>query len=240
MANDFLWRTADGEIAGFCGIYQNVPTEVEICGMVHPRHRRQQIGSRLLDAAMDELRRRGVGRVLLIVDRSCEAGVGFAAARGGLLDSSEYRMHQEEAPPLQGAYEQLSLRPAVSADTEFLRDCIARGFRLPEEAVARDDWAARVARTLVIESDGARVGVMHVERDDVAHTAGIYGFVVQPELQGRGYGRGALSTITRAVRSEGIRSVHLEVLVDNPAALHLYESCGFVSTGVEDYYRIER
>jgi ribosomal protein S18 acetylase RimI-like enzyme len=208
--------------------------------MVHPRHRRQHIGSRLLDAAMDELRRRGVARVLLIVDRSCGAGVAFAAARGGLLDSSEYRMHQDAAPPLQGAYEQLSLRPAVSADAEFLRDCIARGFRLSEEAVARDDWAARVARTLVIEHDGTRVGVLHVERDEAAHTAGIYGFVVQPELQGRGYGRGALSTITRAVRSEGIDSVHLEVLIDNPAALHLYESCGFASTGVEDYYLIER
>jgi ribosomal protein S18 acetylase RimI-like enzyme len=28
------------------------------------------------------------------------------------------------------------------------------------------------------------------------------------------------------------------VLVDNPAALHLYESCGFTVLGTEDYYLI--
>jgi ribosomal protein S18 acetylase RimI-like enzyme len=208
--------------------------------MVHPRHRRQHIGSGLLDAAMDELRRRGVGRVLLIVDRSCGAGVGFAAARGGLLESSEHRMRQEHAPELQGAYEQMSVRPAVLDDLDFVRHCTAGGFGLPEEAVDRDDWAERVRQTIVIKSAGTRVGVIRVDRDEVAHDAGIYGFVIVPELQGRGYGRGALSTITRTVRSEGIDSVHLEVLVDNPAALYLYESCGFVSTGVEDYYLVER
>ncbi len=208
--------------------------------MVHPRHRRRHIATRLLDAAMDELRSRGVGRVLLIVDRSCGAGVGFAAGRGGTLQSSEHRMRQEHAPELQGAHEQMTLRPAVSDDLDFVRDCTARGFGLPTEAVDRDDWEERVRQTIVIETAGTRVGVVRVDRDEVAHDAGIYGFVIVPELQGRGYGRGALSTITRAVRSEGIESVHLEVLVDNPAALHLYESCGFVSTGVEDYYLVER
>lgn len=229
-----------GEVVGFCGIYQNRPTEVEICGMVHPRRRRRGVFSRLLDEALAELRGRGVGRVLLIVDRSCEAGEVFAKAWGGTLESSEYRMRQSVAPRLQGAYEQLSLRPATRApdDVEFVRDCIQRAFELPEEDVARDDWAARAERTVVIEHAGTAVGVMHVDRDEEAAEAGIYGFAVLPELQGRGYGRGALSTVTRALREEGIESVHLEVLVDNPAALHLYESCGFVSGGIEDYYLI--
>jgi ribosomal protein S18 acetylase RimI-like enzyme len=240
VADDFLWRSHNGEIVGFCGIYGHQPTEVEICGMVHPEYRRQGIFTTLLDEAIAELRRRSMDRVLLIVDRSCEAGLGFAAGRDGVLDSSEYRMRQSEAPALQGAHEQLTLRLATTAsdDVEFLRDCIQRGFELSDEAVAGDDWAARADDTLVIEHAGARVGVMRVERDAVSGDAGIYGFAVLPELQGRGYGRAALSKVTRALRDEGIASVHLEVLVDNPAALHLYESCGFVASGIEDYFLI--
>jgi ribosomal protein S18 acetylase RimI-like enzyme len=240
VASDVLWRGAAGELLGFLGIYQNQPTEVEICGMVHPEHRRQQIFSRLLEAALAELRLRGNPRVLLIVDRSCEAGVGFATARGGVVDSSEYRMRQHEAPGLQGVHEELALRQATAsrADLDFLRDCIRRGFHVPEEAIAADDWVARAKETLVIEQAGVPVGVMRVDRDLEASEAGIYGFVVLPELQGRGIGRGALSVITRAVRDEGIASVHLEVLVDNPAALHLYETCGFEASGIEDYYLI--
>jgi ribosomal protein S18 acetylase RimI-like enzyme len=79
---------------------------------------------------------------------------------------------------------------------------------------------------------------MRVERDQEAAEAGIYGFAVVPEQQGRGYGRAALSKVTRDLRDEGITSVHLEVLVDNPGALHLYESCGFEVLGIEDYYLI--
>ncbi|HXY44688.1 MAG TPA: GNAT family N-acetyltransferase [Acidimicrobiales bacterium] len=246
VANDFLWRAAatggegSGQLIGFCGIYQNRPTEAEICGMVHPEHRRQGIFTRLLDEALTELRRRGVERVLLIVDRSCEAGKGLALGRAGLLQSSEYRMSQSERPQLQGAHEHLSLRPATTAatDVDFLRECMQRAFGLSEEDIANDDWAARAELTVVIEHAGVPVGVMRVERDPDAAEAGIYGFAVLPELQGRGYGRGALSTVTRALRADGIASVHLEVLVDNPAALQVYESCGFVANGIEDYYLI--
>jgi ribosomal protein S18 acetylase RimI-like enzyme len=113
-----------------------------------------------------------------------------------------------------------------------------RSFAMSDEDVAGHDWAEMIEPALIIEHAGAPVGVMHVEKDDLAGEAGIYGFGVLPELQGRGFGRGALSSVTRALRDEGISSVHLEVLVDNPAALHLYESCGFVLGGVEDYYQI--
>ena len=237
MVSDFLWRDGS-EIVAFLGIYVNRPTEAEICGMVHPQRRREGIFTRLLDEAVVELRRREAERVLLIVDRSCEAGVGFSRRRGGVVDSSEYRMRQAEAPELQGAHEHLTIRNGTRDEGDFIRDCIARAFSLPDEAVAGDDWPERAEETLVIEHAGERVGVMRVERDVKASEAGIYGFAMLPEQQGRGYGKAALSKVSRDLRDEGVTSVHLEVLVDNPAALHLYESCGFVTLGIEDYYLI--
>jgi ribosomal protein S18 acetylase RimI-like enzyme len=237
VANDFLWRDG-GEIVGFLGIYINLPTEAEISGMVHPRRRREGIFTRLLDEALAEVRRRDTQRVLLIVDRSCEAGAGFSIRRGGVVESSEYRMRQSEAPELQGAHEELTIRNGRREEADFVRECIRGAFSLPDEAVAGDDFAERAEETVVIEHAGEPVGVMRVERDEEAADAGIYGFAVVPEQQGRGYGRAALSKVTRDLREDGITSVHLEVLVDNPGALHLYESCGFAVLGIEDYYLI--
>lgn len=173
-----------------------------------------------------------------MVDRSCEAGVGFSVGRGGVLISSEYRMRQSEAPELQGAHERLTMRLGTAYEAGFVRDCRALAFGLPDEAMAVDDWAERAQATIVIEQAGEPVGVMSVERDGKAAAAGIYGFAVLPDHQGRGYGRAALSKVSRDLRDDGVTSVHLEVLVDNPAALHLYESCGFVALGIEDYYLI--
>ncbi len=67
-------------------------------------------------------------------------------------------------------------------------------------------------------------------------TAGIYGFAITPVLQGRGYGRAALSGICRSLMEADVEQVELEVSVVNPSALHVYERCGFEVTGTEDYY----
>ncbi len=242
IANDFLWWSGEGgELVGFCGIYQYRSDEAEVCGMVHPAFRRRGIFTRLLDAALvelAELAERAQRRVLLIVDRCCEAGGGFAAARGGVLESSEHRMTQVDPPQPQDSTDRVQVRQASgeAGDVAFVRECTAGAFAMPEEAVAGTEWASMAAGTLVIDGDGEPVGVMRVEREPATASAGIYGFGVLPERQRRGYGRAALATVTRALHQEGFSSVHLEVLVDNPAALHLYESCGFAATGIEDYY----
>jgi ribosomal protein S18 acetylase RimI-like enzyme len=237
-ANDFLWRSEEGDIVGFCAVYQHRADEVEICGMVHPSRRREGIFTQLLDEALSELRRRGVERVLLIVDRACEPGVAFALDRGGVLASSECRMRQDAAPAAPGGAAGVTLRPASStpADRQLLQDCLHHAFGLPEEVAAPTAWGPTEERTLVIEHEGHGVGVIRAERDSAAGVAGVYGFAVLPEQQGQGYGRAALCMLTRQLHEEGFGVVTLEVLVDNPAALHLYETCGFVTTGVEDYY----
>ena len=93
--------------------------------------------------------------------------MGFATDAARVVDSSEYRMRQHEAPGLQGVHEELALRQATAsrADLDFLRDCIRRGFHVPEEAIAADDWVARAKETLVIEQAGVPVGVIRVDRD---------------------------------------------------------------------------
>ena len=69
--------------------------------------------------------------------------------------------------------------------------------------------------------------------------AGIYGFAILPEFQGRGIGRQVLSSLARELRAEGMAQIGLEVSCNNDSALHLYLTCGFDVTGTEDYYAVQ-
>ena len=66
--------------------------------------------------------------------------------------------------------------------------------------------------------------------------ARVYGFVIDPALQGRGIGRAALRKAAQQLRAEGARRVGLEVDVENERALGLYTSVGFTPVTTEDYF----
>jgi ribosomal protein S18 acetylase RimI-like enzyme len=99
------------------------------------------------------------------------------------------------------------------------------------------DGRARVdPNILVIERHSALIGTVRLvhERDN----AGIYGFVVHPDHQGRGIGRNVLHRLCLKARAGGAKSVSLEVATDNDRALNLYTSLGFTQVATEDYYAL--
>ncbi len=236
--SDFVW-VVDGEVVGFIGIYQWMPISLEVCGMVHPEWRGRGIGSGLYDAAAAEVAQRGPARALLIVDRALVEGRRLALVRGGELDHSEHRMQQQREPEERPGMPLVRVRPAVRSDASFVSECSATAFEEDVRVVDEGDETA-VGRllngtTLIEAADSGRsVGVLRVEREGGA--ASIYGFAVMPSEQGNGYGRAALSAVTRDLHRSGVGVVSLEVLSTNDSALHLYTTCGFDSIGTEDYY----
>lgn len=233
--DDFLWL-ADGEVVGFLGIYQFRPDQAELCGMVLPDRRRSGIASSLFEAAMGEVRRRGVPMALLIVNRGALPAEAFARRHGGELVSSEHRMTLGPTPKADPSAQHVTLRAGTGDDAGFVQACLAEAFGLPPRAFEGEDPASPSDDMLVITSNGERIGVIRVNGD--GDSAGIYGFAVSPVLQGRGYGQAALSTVCRSLRESGVGDVHLEVSVVNPSALHVYERCGFEVAGTEDYYLV--
>ena len=100
--------------------------------------------------------------------------------------------------------------------------------------------AARLAedasRTIVVERHGAILATVSLALEgDVGR---IYGFAVDPPLQGRGIGRDVLRRVCRQLREGGAGRVGLEVAVDNDHALGLYTSLGFARVTTEDYYEL--
>ncbi len=63
----------------------------------------------------------------------------------------------------------------------------------------------------------------------------IHRLCVHPEHQGKGLARQTLAHIHRQAAGEGAASIRLDVFTQNPAAMRLYESCGYHRAGQADW-----
>ncbi len=232
--NDVLWWS-DSQLLGFLGIYCFDGRNAELVGMVDPAARRRGIATALLDSALALCEERSYANVLLVVPRNSVAGRGLAVSRGSTLNHSEHALILNSPPSEVPAAYDLVLRNADRADTPTVSRLLAAAF-----GSAPDDVGERLveesAQTLVVMKDGLAVGTLRVTRNGAA--GGVYGFAIDPLLQGRGIGRQVLSEVCRQLFADGVDHVGLEVATDNEHALGLYTSIGFAPVTIEDYFSL--
>jgi ribosomal protein S18 acetylase RimI-like enzyme len=235
---DLLWWDGD-RLVGFAGLYGFGPPTVEVAGMVDPAARRQGIGTSLLDAALDQARRQGYRQALLVVPNRSSAGRAFALSRGAALDHAEHALVLHDPPADRPGHPRVQLRTATPDDAADVQRLLAAGFGIdPADVAPRpgESLTETGSETVVATVDGVPVGTVRLTRID--RVGGIYGFVVDPARQGRGIGREILRQACARLRADSATVVRLEVAVDNPRALGLYTSLGFVPDGGEDYYSV--
>lgn len=232
---DLLWWDGD-RLLGFLGRYSFGPS-VELAGMVDPAARRRDIATALFDAALAVCRDRTEQQALLVVPRSSVGGKQFALSRGAVLERSEHALVLAGDPTGGSSDPRIAVRPATAADGADLSRLLAAAFGwTPPDLLGR--LASDPSRTLLVELEGRPVGTVRVIRD--GDVGGVYGFAVDPPLQGRGIGRDVLRRMCHQLRDEGVRRIDLEVAVDNERALGLYTSVGFSPVATEDYYAMAR
>lgn len=234
--NAYLCYAGDA-LVGLCTL--DGGREVELCGMVHPAHRRNGIGRALLAAALAECRGRGVSNVLLICEDASAPGRAFAAAAGGRLAFAEHRMELSAEWSRGRRDDRLALRQAGPRDVDTIAGIAAPAFGDPEDFVRRRiaaDMLDPSGRLYLATLDGAPVGTLKIFSN--ASTAGIYGFAVAPDLQGHGIGRDMLTRAIEQLHAEGYTRITLEVLTDNHRALALYRSTGFRTITTYGYYAL--
>jgi ribosomal protein S18 acetylase RimI-like enzyme len=231
---DLLWWDGD-RLLGFLGIYgfEALP---ELAGMVTPEARRRGIGSALLEAALPVCRERGDRRALLIVPRPSLAGKRLALRHGGVLHHSEHALVLVGDPTIAPDHWPLDLRRATRADLSLVARLLAAGFGTPAPNGLVDRLDSPRERTVIVELSGSPVGTLRLTRD--GSDARIYGFVIDPGVQGRGIGRAALRRACLQLRADGARRIGLEVDVENDRALGLYTSVGFTPVITEDYFAL--
>ena len=229
-AEDVLW-TVDGELVGFLGLYGFGQPTVELAGMVDPVHRRRGIGSALVREGLRLAREHGCTGALLVTSGGPGAAA-FAAGLGGVAHHSEHALLLRGEPVPGPTDPALTIRDAGPADTPVVLPLLLAAFG----AGHGPDRVAEPTpqeRTLLVERDGTPVATL---RRDLHGTRGaVYGFAVDPALQGRGIGRDVLRRVCADLRTDGATEVALEVEVANTRALGLYTSLGFTRVATEEY-----
>jgi GNAT superfamily N-acetyltransferase len=223
----------EGELVGVVTLFGSA--EVEISGMVHPDHRRRGVGTALLNAALEECRRREASDVLLICEQSSAAGVAFATAAGGRLRFCEYRMELDLASraPLERRHPELVLQKAGPADAAELISITARSFDDPADLVQ-----GRIERWLEQPNQHFYLGVLRAEHPNLgAEPIGALRVIFEDQWSAiYTYGRQLLAETVERLLAEGRSQISLEVETENRNALALYQSCGFRETTVYGYY----
>ena len=234
QVEDLLWWQGE-QLLGFLGLYAFGASCLELVGMVAPAARRRGIATALLDAALPLCRQRNYPRALLVVPGASVAGSRLAQHRGATLDHSEHALVLLDRPSSGPEDPQIGLRRAVPADAAVVTALLEAAFGHPAPGLY-EQLASENERTLLVEAAGTPVGTIRLTRRGDA--AGVYGFAVDPDWQGRGIGRDVLRRVCHQLRGEGARRIGLEVAVDNESALGLYTSVGFTIVTTEDYYAL--
>ncbi|MGI8924605.1 MAG: GNAT family N-acetyltransferase [Fimbriimonadales bacterium] len=97
---------------------------------------------------------------------------------------------------------------------------------------------------LAIYEDDAVVGFAMIARNPDAELHWISRFMIDAPHQGRGLGRAGMLLVLELMKQcPACKNIHLSVSADNPVALALYTSLGFVPTGEkeeegQDIYRL--
>ncbi|WP_379129441.1 GNAT family N-acetyltransferase [Paenibacillus sp. sgz500958] len=236
---EWLVTYEDELLVGFIGLY-GFGSSMEVCGMVRPGYRRRGIFTSLWKRALPIIARNNITDLLLNAPAASASAKGFISTLPLAFNHAEYQMKWDGTAVTSDASSASStiiMRPAREDEAQILIELDREGFGISQEDAA-DVFELQkqegLQEHIIIEMDGRPAGKMRLWTED--NETWIYGFTVDKSLRGLGIGRSALlQTIEREKRN--YNGINLEVALDNPGALKLYESCGFVVLNKQDYYK---
>ncbi|KQU24799.1 GNAT family acetyltransferase [Bacillus sp. Leaf75] len=232
--NDFF-HYEDNQLVGFIGLY-GFGNTVEICGMVAPSYRRKRIFSKLFSQALHICKKRGYTEILLNAPGDSVSGREFLKQIPCSFTFSEYQMKwtqkelEDDNPfvTLRSSQSDTDMKMEIQVDVECF------GMSLTEAAAYYEQTKTEEQQNhFIVEYNSQAVGKLRVSYDKSG--AWIYGFGILPSYQKLGIGKAALKQVVLKQLRLGY-DIFLEVEAKNKRALQLYETCGFNSYHVQDYY----
>ncbi|QIK71745.1 mycothiol synthase [Propioniciclava coleopterorum] len=238
MRDDALhWLARDGDaVVGYAQWQANNATGQLV---VHPHHRRQRIGSSLLDGLRSRAKTRVWAFGTHAPARAFAAARGLAPVRG--LTMMERVLADETAPAVP---EGITLRGFTDADADaFLAVNAAAFVHHPEQGhFSAADLAARQAEDwwepegLILAVEGDEVLGFHWTKRHDATTGEVYVLGVDPRASGKGLGKVLLQAGLSRLADGGATRVILYVEADNEPALALYRRAGFEVVHTDTLY----
>ncbi|MEW4276128.1 GNAT family N-acetyltransferase [Priestia megaterium] len=232
--HDFFYYE-NNQLVGFIGLY-GFGNTVEMCGMVDPSYRRKKIFSKLFSQALHMCKKREYTEILLNAPGDSISGREFLKKIPCSFTFSEYQMKwvkkelEDDNPfvTLRSSLLDTDMKMEMQVDMECF------GMSLTEAAAYYEQMKTEEQQNhFIVEYNSQAVGKLRVSYDK--SEAWIYGFGILPSYQKLGIGKAALKQVVLQQHQLGY-DVFLEVEAKNKRALQLYETCGFDSYHVQDYY----
>ncbi|MFS1511461.1 GNAT family N-acetyltransferase [Chengkuizengella sp. SCS-71B] len=232
---DFFYKE-NGRLVGYLGLYW-FGTKIEICGMVHPKHRNKGIFSNLLQEALTVCDREEFSNILLNAPAASISAKYFLETKQYLYRFSEYQMKWAQSSLSSST--DVVIRKAKKEDLQLEVELDVRCFQFDQKDAENFNLRVKKEETrffYMIDYAGQTVGKITVDHSN--DETWIYGFAILPEYQGRGIGRKALMNMVLFEQRKGF-PIFLDVETSNKNALKLYTDCGFETYSVQDYYEIK-
>ena len=228
-------------LAGVMTLFAPSQEEVELVGLTHLDFRRRGVFRALISAAAGQARRFDIPDLLFVCQPQSRSGLAALSSFDARLEHVEYSLRFQRTFSLDSLAvpEGLVLERATEAELDAMARISAQSFAEEAEqalsflklAIHSDTRTQFLAR---LSGEPVAIGAIGIADGE----ATIYGIGVLPRLQGRGIGRGVIALLLQEIRQRGIKEVCIEVNSKNEAALHLYQSCGFVVASTYGYYRV--
>ncbi|MCA1054460.1 GNAT family N-acetyltransferase [Rossellomorea aquimaris] len=223
------------ELIGYLALY-GFGDQYELCGMVHPLFRKKGIFKGMFHQALTSLKARDAHSLLINTPGTSSSGKGFAEAIRARYDFTEYEMKWDPRHPMPDSGN-VSTREMMEDDIPYCIkldiDCFGQK-RSDAEAMLKQTLTETGQRSMMILADGHTVGKIRIQR--MEGESYIYGFAIDPDYQGRGIGKKALSLVVKE-ESLWTNQIFLDVAATNSRALKLYEMSGFQTIYSQDYHQ---
>lgn len=222
------------ELVAYLQLFLPSLEEAEALAWVKPEEREQGIFRTLVERIAKDLNAGGWKEVLFVSNRRSKVGGRVMEAIDAAYSHSERLMVSEPGrsidPPAG------SLHRCTAADKEMYLKLDMEIFDSSgvEAAAFFGSLVSDESRRFYFyEREGAYIGMGGLH--DTGDQSMIFGLGIHPDKRGEGHGRALLRAIMREITPE--KTPALEVDEENAVAIDLYESAGFRTEKILDYYR---
>lgn len=233
----FYFIYKKGKPVAFLSIFVVDKNGAEINAITKLDYRRKGYFTRLLKAALKELKKTDIKQIWLVADGNAknlkEAAEAVAASVDAKFDYSEYVLLFDKTK--EATYYDKGIRLTAPEESFTLRTM----HELFPGEYADDDWFAGWQsggdRELYnfADENGTRIGICSVYKSGVS--ACIYNFGIAKEYQRKGFGKAALGLLVSGLLKPCDKII-LQVSGKNEAAYNLYINNGFMIQEEIDYY----
>lgn len=223
-------------------IFEPFEEEAEISAYTLPEERRKGYFAKLFQAALKELIKFHIYRLLLITEPGSKSGLFTIQTLQAKYDKSEYLLEKENSEinrnnDMENIIQSIELK---ELQQEYLPEAARINSELYESEMEEEiSLLAEILKSQEMKcycfyKKDMMIGICNVNFG--SNNVCIFGLGLSPSQQGKGYGKTLLEIILKKIREISTKNIILEVGSENQRAFTLYKNAGFQIKTQYDYY----